>query len=86
LFLLQVAAISPTHSPHSYFNTHHKSKSHSGITLNVKKLGGHSLPFSHLRQLVVFALVFFFNHPIPFMMASFLYVHMEAIIIGSDAF
>jgi len=63
LLVLQVATISPMHSPHSYCNTHHKSKSRFGITLNVKKLGGHSLPFFHLRQLVVFALIIIFQPP-----------------------
>jgi hypothetical protein len=61
LYIFQV------HSPHSCYNTHHKTQSHFGVTSNVKKLI--AIPSSHLfylRQLVAFALFAFFFSSTPF--------------------
>jgi len=43
--LLQVFAIFQAHSPHSYYNTHHKSQSYNGTTLNANKFDDHFFLF-----------------------------------------
>ncbi len=79
---LQVFSIFQAHSPHSYCNTHHKSQSHYGTTLNANKFNDHFLLFFCLRQPIVLGLiVHFFKHLVPFMMALLLYICMEAITI-----
>jgi hypothetical protein len=68
---------------HSCYNTNCKTQNPFGTTSNAKKFNFHSLlPFFCLGPPAIFVLhVHFFKHLVHFLMALFLYIHVEAITI-----